>query len=68
MIGKRSLRQRYRDALANLNGLTLPTADDGHSWNQFVVRIGSCPAASRCATPAAPSTTSARQGFRKLLP
>ena len=43
-ISKRtSIAERYRDALGDLNGLTLPTADDGHSWNQFVVRIGSCP-------------------------
>ena len=43
-IGKRTaIAKRYRDALGDLNGLTLPTPDDGHSWNQFVVRIGSCP-------------------------
>merc|ERR1711991_588840 len=30
-ISKRtSIAERYRDALGDLNGLTLPTADDGH--------------------------------------
>ena len=32
---------RYRDQLADLPGLCLPSTELGHSWNQFVVRINS---------------------------
>ena len=64
-IGKRTaIAKRYRDALGDLNGLTLPTADDGHSWNQFVVRIGSCPSGQPlCNASCNPSSTSARHGI-----
>ncbi|MEC7653275.1 MAG: DegT/DnrJ/EryC1/StrS family aminotransferase, partial [Cyanobacteriota bacterium] len=64
-ISKRTaIAERYRDALADLNGLTLPTAEDGHSWNQFVVRIGSCPSGQTlCNASCTPSTTSARHGI-----
>jgi dTDP-4-amino-4,6-dideoxygalactose transaminase len=64
-ISKRTaIAERYRDALSDLNGLTLPTADDGHSWNQFVVRIGSCPNGQQlCNASCNPSSTSARHGI-----
>ena len=64
-ISKRTaIAERYRDALADLNGLTLPTAEDGHSWNQFVVRIGSCPSGQPlCNASCTPSPTSARRGI-----
>ena len=64
-ISKRTaIAERYRDALGDLNGLTLPTADDGHSWNQFVVRIGSCPNGQQlCNASCNPSSTSARHGI-----
>ena len=32
---------RYREQLADLPGLCLPSSEPGHSWNQFVVRINS---------------------------
>ena len=32
---------RYREQLAGLQGLSLPSDEPGHSWNQFVVRINS---------------------------
>ena len=32
---------RYRDQLADLPGLCLPSTEPGHSWNQFVVRFNS---------------------------
>ena len=64
-IGKRTaIAKRYWDALGDLNGLTLPTPDDGHSWNQFVVRIGSCPSGQPlCNASCNPSSTSARHGI-----
>jgi dTDP-4-amino-4,6-dideoxygalactose transaminase len=64
-IGRRTaIAKRYRDALGDLKGLTLPTAEDGHSWNQFVVRIGSCPSGQPlCNASCAPSNTSARHGI-----
>tara|TARA_B100002052_G_scaffold251177_1_gene239149 strand:- start:390 stop:1622 length:1233 start_codon:yes stop_codon:yes gene_type:complete len=55
---------RYREALGDLRGLTLPTAESGHSWNQFVVRIGSCPTGQPlCNASCSPSSTSARHGI-----
>ena len=55
---------RYREALGDLRGLTLPTTESGHSWNQFVVRIGSCPTGQPlCNASCSPSSTSARHGI-----
>ncbi len=55
---------RYWEALGDLRGLTLPTAESGHSWNQFVVRIGSCPTGQPlCNASCSPSSTSARHGI-----
>ena len=55
---------RYREALGDLRGLTLPTTESGHSWNQFVVRIGSCPTGQPlCNANCSPSSTSARHGI-----
>ena len=55
---------RYREALGDLRGLTLPTAESGHSWNQFVVTIGSCPTGQPlCNASCSPSSTSARHGI-----
>ena len=55
---------RYREALGDLRGLTLPTTESGHSWNQFVVTIGSCPTGQPlCNASCSPSSTSARHGI-----
>ncbi|MCB4429050.1 DegT/DnrJ/EryC1/StrS family aminotransferase [Synechococcus sp. MU1643] len=64
-ISKRgAIAERYLDALGDLDGITLPTAEDGHSWNQFVVRIGSCPNDQLlCHASCIPSSTSARHGI-----
>ena len=37
---RQGIAQRYRAVLENISGLTLPNDVPGHSWNQFVVRIG----------------------------
>ncbi|MCB4399817.1 DegT/DnrJ/EryC1/StrS aminotransferase family protein [Synechococcus sp. MU1625] len=59
-----AIASRYRDALGDLQGLTLPSSNEGHSWNQFVVRIGSCPTGQPlCNASCNPSTTSARHGI-----
>ena len=59
-----AIASRYRDALGDLQGLTLPSSNEGHSWNQFVVRIGSCPTGQQlCNASCNPSTTSARHGI-----
>ena len=49
---RRGIAARYRQQLAGLPLLHLPDAGpDGHSWNQFVVRVPLCPAAAKaCAT------------------
>ena len=59
-----AIAARYQDALTDLSGLSLPTAEEGHSWNQFVVRIGSCPSGQPlCKATCTPSSTSARHGI-----
>ena len=59
-----AIAARYQDALTDLSGLSLPTAEEGHSWNQFVVRIGSCPKGQPlCKATCTPSSTSARHGI-----
>jgi dTDP-4-amino-4,6-dideoxygalactose transaminase len=37
-----TIANRYLERLAELPGIVLPKGDNGHSWNQFVVRVGPC--------------------------
>ena len=59
-----AIAERYRTHLTDLPGLTLPNPEEGHSWNQFVVRIGSCPTGQPlCNARCSPSATSASHGL-----
>jgi len=62
---RRRIAERYREALGDLPTLQLADAGpDGHSWNQFVVRVPGCPAdAARCAGRCTPSSDSASFGL-----
>jgi len=62
---RRRIAQRYREALGDLPNFQLADAGpDGHSWNQFVVRVPGCPAAqARCAGRCTPSNDSASFGL-----
>jgi dTDP-4-amino-4,6-dideoxygalactose transaminase len=66
---RRAIAARYRDGLAGLAGLQLAEAGpEGHSWNQFVVRVLACPGESRacamdCPAPCTPSADSASYGL-----
>jgi len=62
---RRSIATRYLRELADLPGLLLPEAGpDGHSWNQFVVRLAPCPAKQpSCGSRCTPSADSAAYGL-----
>lgn len=62
---RRAIAGRYLQELASLGGLCLPDAGpDGHSWNQFVVRVGACPeAGASCGAACLPSADSACYGL-----
>jgi dTDP-4-amino-4,6-dideoxygalactose transaminase len=62
---RRRIAQRYREALGDLTTLQLAEAGpDGHSWNQFVVRVPGCPAdMASCAGRCTPSSDSANFGL-----
>jgi dTDP-4-amino-4,6-dideoxygalactose transaminase len=62
---RRAIAARYRKELTDLPGLVLPDAGpEGHSWNQYVVRISSCPAAaSNCSGSCMPSSDSSEFGL-----
>jgi len=62
---RRRIVERYREALGDLPTLQLADAGpDGHSWNQYVVRVPGCPADSaRCAGRCTPSSDSASFGL-----
>ncbi len=62
---RRAIAGRYQRELAGLPGL-VPAAPgpEGHSWNQFVVRVPRCPAASNaCGGRCTPAADSARYGL-----
>ncbi|MEB3349867.1 MAG: DegT/DnrJ/EryC1/StrS family aminotransferase [Cyanobacteriota bacterium] len=61
-----AIAARYRSALADLPGLELPAPPpQGHSWNQFVVRLPACAAAAAqaCAGSCSASAVSAEHGL-----
>ncbi len=62
---RRQVAATYRTALAATPGLALPEAGpDGHSWNQFVVRIPRCPQGlAACAGSCHPSADSSEHGL-----
>ena len=62
---RRAIATRYLRELADLPGLVLPEAGPaGHSWNQFVVRLSSCPPDQpACQTRCTPSADSAAYGL-----
>jgi dTDP-4-amino-4,6-dideoxygalactose transaminase len=62
---RRAIAARYRDALADLDGVHLAEAGpEGHSWNQFVLRVPACPGdATACAGACTPAADSAAYGL-----
>ena len=63
------IAERYQRELAGLGGIQLPASGcEGHSWNQFVLRVPSCPAETRacsngCEQGCNPSADSAAYGL-----
>ena len=62
---RRGIAERYRSELADLEAIVLPSGDgSGHSWNQFVVRVPSCPGGKpACAGACTPSPDSPSYGL-----
>jgi dTDP-4-amino-4,6-dideoxygalactose transaminase len=62
---RRAIAARYSEALEGLPGLHLAEAGpEGHSWNQFVVRVPACPSAgASCAGACTPAADSAAFGL-----
>jgi dTDP-4-amino-4,6-dideoxygalactose transaminase len=62
---RRAIAATYLRALADLPGLVMPEAGpDGHSWNQFVVRLTTChPHQPSCGSRCTPSDDSAAYGL-----
>ena len=62
---RRRIASTYLDALGDLETISLPMAGpDGHSWNQFVVRVPGCPASgAACRSRCTPSSDSADFGL-----
>jgi dTDP-4-amino-4,6-dideoxygalactose transaminase len=62
---RRAIASRYLEALAGLAGIVLPDGGvDGHSWNQFVLRVPGCPAGkAACDGGCIPSSDSASHGL-----
>jgi len=62
---RRRIAERYRQALADLDTIQIAEAGpEGHSWNQFVVRVPGCPAErSSCSGHCTPSSDSATYGL-----
>lgn len=62
---RQSIAARYHQELAGISGLTLPEpGPEGHSWNQFVVRVKPCAAAnSACGSHCTPSSDSCEFGL-----
>ena len=62
---RRAVAERYRQDLQAAAAIQLPEAGpDGHSWNQFVVRVPSCGASKACeGSSCTPSAVSAEHGL-----
>ena len=67
---RRAIAGRYHQQLAGLAGIQLPEAGgDGHSWNQFVLRVPSCPSEARaCASDCAQSCSASADSATYGLP
>jgi dTDP-4-amino-4,6-dideoxygalactose transaminase len=57
---RRNVASTYRQGLVEAACIHLPEAGpDGHSWNQFVVRVPQCGSAAACGGSCSPSSDSA---------
>jgi len=63
------IAELYQRELAGLGGIQLPASGcEGHSWNQFVLRVPACPGETRacssgCEQPCSPSADSSSYGL-----
>ncbi len=64
-VEKRSaIASRYRNELTAADAIALPEAGpEGHSWNQFVVRVPACSPNPACGSSCTPSSDSASFGL-----
>ena len=61
---RQAIAHRYRELLTRMDDILLPTAVDGHSWNQFVLRVNPCPSKTpSCNQRCKPSAISKRHGL-----
>ena len=61
---RRSIAHRYRSQLEAAGGIVIPEAGpEGHSWNQFVVRVPTCTPSPACGGNCTPSADSASFGL-----
>ncbi|MBM5801826.1 MAG: DegT/DnrJ/EryC1/StrS family aminotransferase, partial [Cyanobacteria bacterium K_DeepCast_35m_m2_023] len=61
---RRSIADRYRSQLNAASTIRLPEAGpEGHSWNQFVVRVPACSPTPACNQSCTPSSDSASFGL-----
>jgi len=61
---RRNIAHRYRSQLADAASIAIPdSGPDGHSWNQFVVRVPACAATPACDQTCSASTDSATFGL-----
>jgi len=61
---RRSIAARYRSQLNTVGTIRLPEAGpEGHSWNQFVVRVPACSPTPACNQSCTPSSDSASFGL-----
>ena len=65
IASRRRVAATYRQGLEQASGIHLPEAGpDGHSWNQYVVRVPQCPgSAAACGGSCTPSADSADHGL-----
>ena len=59
-----AIAARYHNELANAGAMQLPDrGPEGHSWNQYVVRVPACSGAAACNQSCSPSADSAQFGL-----
>ena len=64
---RKAIANRYRELLSDIPGIKIPTEDEGHSWNQFVIQINNESAVQNASGPSSNHSEQANSEHRDWL-
>ena len=64
---RKAIAKRYRELLSDIPGIKIPSEDEGHSWNQFVIQINNQSAGQNASRASSNDSAEAKSEHRDWL-